>query len=124
MSEKAERQRLRRQRIKEDPEAYKVYRSKRNKYAKQRWKSKPRGSPELQVALNGRPYIEVYDELVSMRGEICWICGGGRKSRRLDIDHCHRTNKIRGLLCAGCNRKLGWLEIFRKDIVRYLRDSG
>lgn len=26
------------------------------------------------------------------------------------VDHCHITNKIRGLLCRLCNTKLGWFE--------------
>jgi len=28
----------------------------------------------------------------------------------LQVDHCHKTNKIRGLLCLPCNVSLGYLE--------------
>ena len=35
----------------------------------------------------------------------CAICGV-IPSRPLDIDHCHETKKIRGLLCGGCNRAI------------------
>jgi hypothetical protein len=34
----------------------------------------------------------------------CVICGA---EESLVVDHCHKTNKIRGMLCNHCNRGLG-----------------
>lgn len=36
----------------------------------------------------------------------CAICG---KKRKLCVDHCHDTGRIRGLLCRHCNMALGLL---------------
>jgi hypothetical protein len=51
-----------------------------------------------------------YDRLFAQQGGQCAICGtdqpGGRYVRLL-VDHCHRTGKVRGLLCHGCNAGLG-----------------
>jgi len=43
-------------------------------------------------------------ELLVKQGGLCAICG---KSCKLNVDHCHETNKIRGLLCFNCNLLLG-----------------
>ena len=39
----------------------------------------------------------------------CLLCGRSEKdlARQLVIDHCHKTDQVRGLLCYGCNSLLG-----------------
>jgi hypothetical protein len=49
---------------------------------------------------------DAYDTLLQSQNGVCAICGRGetRKGRRrLAVDHCHATGKVRGLLCASCN---------------------
>lgn len=45
----------------------------------------------------------------------CAICARHETqfNRKLAVDHCHATGKIRGLLCSACNRALG---LFRDKI--------
>lgn len=40
-----------------------------------------------------------------MRCAICRVASG--RHRRLAVDHCHKTGRIRGLLCGRCNKMLG-----------------
>ena len=54
-----------------------------------------------------------YDALFVAQGGRCAICGRERPTRgdqMLHVDHCHRTGKVRGLLCSPCNTVLGFLE--------------
>lgn len=37
----------------------------------------------------------------------CAICKQPPKNRALHVDHCHATEKVRGLLCHGCNTGIG-----------------
>jgi hypothetical protein len=59
-----------------------------------------------------------------LSGERCEICGASKLRRKLDLDHCHKTGEIRGLLCESCNKGIGLLrddvQLLRKAI-KYLR---
>lgn len=50
-----------------------------------------------------------YSEMFNAQDGCCWICGRHQSQvkRRLAVDHCHKTNKIRKLLCSNCNKGLG-----------------
>ena len=59
-----------------------------------------------------------YDKMLKSQSGVCAICGtdnpNGSRSRstyllNLAIDHCHKTGRIRGLLCNNCNRGIGLL---------------
>lgn len=48
-----------------------------------------------------------FDELVLAQGGCCAVCDCPAK---LCVDHDHKTNKVRGLLCGNCNRAIGLLK--------------
>lgn len=45
------------------------------------------------------------------------------KIRNLVIDHDHRSNKVRGVLCRQCNANVGWLETRTRSIEKFLHIS-
>jgi hypothetical protein len=62
-----------------------------------------------------------YFDLMKKHGGKCAICGSDKK---LGIDHCHKTKKIRGILCGDCNRGLGLFkdnQEFLLKAVNYLK---
>lgn len=51
-----------------------------------------------------------YDKMYDDQNGCCAICGKspeGQRYKKLYVDHDHRTNKVRGLLCMECNFGLG-----------------
>ena len=50
-----------------------------------------------------------YDRLFAQQNGCCAICHSSAEGRRLVVDHDHKTGKIRGLLCLGCNVGIGHL---------------
>ncbi len=78
------------------------------------------------LRVKGFSHIE-YEKLVKEQNNKCKICNeaetrAGRKegtTMRLILDHCHTTNKVRGLLCHQCNVLIG----FAKDSTDILESA-
>lgn len=49
---------------------------------------------------------EDYEELLLWQGGRCGICLNKPRTKRLAVDHDHKTGAIRGLLCQRCNKNL------------------
>lgn len=63
-----------------------------------------------------------YEAMMEAQGHQCAVCGakdsGTAKSKFFDVDHCHETGKVRGLLCRKCNVTAGVLEKNRDLIAK------
>jgi len=100
-----------------------VHRASKNAYARS-WRKKPENKKRYLAyfqgwrSLNGKRVkgyqlksrygISNADHLLMLRlqDNKCAICKEPFKSSP-HVDHCHRTGKVRGLLCPGCNHGLG-----------------
>ena len=64
---------------------------------------------------------EEYSTLMNKSKAGCEVCHA--PLRKVCIDHCHSTNKVRGVLCNNCNTALGLVgdnvEIL-SNLIRYL----
>ena len=61
----------------------------------------------LQAKYNLTP--EQFEDLLEEHGGACAICGRVM-GKDLHIDHDHKWNVVRGLLCGSCNRGIGLLK--------------
>jgi hypothetical protein len=88
-----------------------------DKVAQQRMRAKPPRKiwyTNNKEQLNGkrlfRSYgitLDQYNELLLKQNGKCAICHGTNKGKLLAVDHDHKSDKIRGLLCTKCNTGLG-----------------
>lgn len=58
-----------------------------------------------------------YQQMVEQQNGQCAIC---KAVRKLHIDHDHKTGKVRGLLCAGCNHCLHQFDELFEETLQYL----
>lgn len=68
---------------------------------------------------------ECYRKLYESQNGKCAVCEKDIEyiDKHTHIDHCHITNKIRGLLCHNCNTALGLLKEDKQimsNLIRYL----
>jgi hypothetical protein len=63
---------------------------------------------------------ETFLEILQEQGKSCFVCGrklklSGKNTRSTaNLDHCHTTGRIRGILCRRCNMDL--IPFFEKDL--------
>jgi len=72
-----------------------------------------------------------FDRMVDEQDGCCAIClqppstaKGHSVKHRLHVDHCHKTGKVRGLLCNNCNAALGYFAddtVAMARAIRYLK---
>jgi hypothetical protein len=99
-----ERARLRR---KTDAEA-----AERHRQHGRSWReNNPDGNAARNLRARAKKYGTTADELQTLlASDDCWICGdtfADEAEKR--VDHCHKSGKIRGVLCHSCNVGIGHL---------------
>ena len=85
-------------------------------YVNERRKAWRKANPEKEKKQKRRDHLkanyglteEVYEALWLSQDKKCAICGSDdpRAKKGWQIDHCHSTDRIRGILCASCNLML------------------
>jgi len=66
--------------------------------------------------------LEFYENMRKTQNFSCLICKNSEINnihKCLDIDHCHVTGKVRGLLCNNCNSGIG----FSKENIQTLEKA-
>ena len=85
----------------------------RNERAQERYRENPRKYAALrrkyQIKNKYGISEKYYEEMLANQLGVCAICRGLQTNGNdvFDIDHCHETGEIRGLLCHKCNMGLG-----------------
>ncbi len=85
----------------------------------------PDSSREIRLKYHYKITVEEYEKKLVEQGSHCALCDRtqGENQRRMAVDHnhtccpnhkaCGKCN--RGILCADCNRKIGFLEAVLKE---------
>lgn len=68
-----------------------------------------------------------FNEMLEKQNHKCKICGKEETKElkgtkwKLSVDHCHKTGKIRGLLCAKCNVGLAKFEEDEQQFINAIK---
>jgi hypothetical protein len=108
-------------------------------YCKECHNKKMRGSynsdymKNYDLVKNYNITLNQFKEMSINQNDRCAICYvhildiSAKHKKTLCVDHCHKTGKIRGLLCDRCNRGIG---LFKEDIkimlkaIEYITNSN
>jgi hypothetical protein len=100
----------------------------RRKRPKDYWKNKDR---KYTLKKRYGVCIDEYEKKIIELGNRCEICNDdpsldetkSKNHKMLHVDHDHSTGKVRGLICNGCNRALGFINDNidkARNLVKYL----
>lgn len=83
--------------------------------------------PDLKRKANLKTFgltVDQYEKMFQDQHGVCAICEQECLSgKRLAVDHCHKTGKVRQLLCRRCNQSMGKFHddpILLQKVVDYL----
>lgn len=118
----------------DEPEIQKAKRLAWGRKASRKWAAK---NPEKQKRAMRNWHLkkkygislEQFEFMLRQQGFACAVCGSGDTGSGLDwnVDHCHATGKVRGLLCTGCNTGLGGFRDnakIMKAAIKYVMAGG
>jgi len=96
-------------------EKRKAYRLKNREAVLMREKARRKGNRKYRAARQlwkrHKMTVQDYEAMYAKQGGLCAICGGcnppSLNNRTLHVDHDHKTNRVRGLLCLHCNTGVG-----------------
>lgn len=105
------------------------------------YRAEHRANPEkARIRMMRRNYgltADQYEDMRLSQGFCCAICGLPEShliknenrllKPRLDIDHCHKTGRVRSLLCGHCNTVVGHIEsdpIRHSLALEYVKQHG
>lgn len=107
-----------------------------------KWNDKIRNNPELRVKYRESARLKKIERVFGIAASdfnrmfeeqkgCCAICNKHQSElkKSLAVDHCHRTGKVRSLLCGNCNTTLGLVGenlVVLQTMIEYLspRNNG
>lgn len=85
-----------------------------NLRSKKRWENKTKEERDTINRKTRLKYyyglsVDEYEQMLAAQDNKCYICGTeeGYNGKKLYVDHCHSSSKVRKLLCQHCNSGLG-----------------
>jgi Recombination endonuclease VII len=107
-------------------------RDRRNEWVRGWRKQNPDKQQTYRLKTDYGISFEEYTEILAQQGGVCKICRQPEqlktkngKVKLLAVDHDHETDKIRGIICNGCNRAIGYIfndPSIARAIAEYLED--
>jgi len=87
---------------------------------------------DKQLKLSYGISLKDYNSILDSQEYKCKICGKKREEfeivgKKLFVDHCHKTGKVRGILCTKCNTGIGMFDDSIENLeaaISYLKENS